>query len=71
MNLKGSPGEACLLLQLLWRLDSDERGRVPLLQEEGLESFLEYLRGLIAARAEDDYSALVEGAGELHVLPAL
>ena len=42
----------------------DERGRVPLLQEEGLESFLEYLRGLIAARAEDDYSALVEGAGE-------
>ena len=43
---------------------------MPLLQEEGLESFLEYLRGLIAARAEDDYSALVEGAGELHVLPA-
>ncbi|CAK0785054.1 hypothetical protein CVIRNUC_008259 [Coccomyxa viridis] len=35
------------------------------LQEEGLESFLEYLRGLIAARAEDDYSALVEGAASM------
>lgn len=34
-----------------------------LLQEEGLESFLEYLKALIAARAEEDYSALVEGAG--------
>ena len=34
-----------------------------LLQEEGLESFLEYLKGLIEARAEEDYSALVEGAG--------
>ena len=50
----------------------DERGRVPLLQEEGLESFLEYLRGLIAARAEDDYSALVEGVGKNthYALPA-
>ena len=35
-----------------------------LLQEEGLESFVEYLRGLISARAEEDYSALVEGAGK-------
>ena len=41
-----------------------------LLQEEGLESFLEYLRGLIAARAEEDYSALVEGASE-RMRPAL
>ncbi|CAL5229024.1 g12271 [Coccomyxa viridis] len=32
------------------------------LQEEGLESFLEYLRGLISTRAEEDYSALVESA---------
>jgi hypothetical protein len=35
-----------------------------LLQEEGLESFLKYLKALIAARAEEDYSALVEGAGK-------
>ena len=34
-------------------------------QEEGLESFLEYLRGLISTRAEEDYSALVESAGKL------
>ena len=38
-----------------------------LLQEEGLESFLEYLKALIAARAEEDYSALVEGAGASNV----
>jgi hypothetical protein len=33
-------------------------------QEEGLQSFLGYLRDLISKRAEEDYSALVEGGGE-------
>lgn len=35
------------------------------MQEEGLQSFLDYLRDLISKRAEEDYSALVEGEGEL------
>ena len=31
------------------------------LQEEGLQSFIGYLKDLILKRAEDDYTALVEG----------
>ncbi len=30
-------------------------------QEEGLQSFIAYLRDLILTRAEEDYTALVEG----------
>jgi len=35
------------------------------LQEEGLQSFLNYLKELISKRAEEDYSALVENSGQL------
>jgi hypothetical protein len=36
-----------------------------LLQDEGVHAFTEYVRNLIAERAREEYSALVESTGQL------
>ena len=48
------------------RLKDTEQSLCLVLQEEGLQSFIEYLKNLILRRAEEDYTALVEGSRASH-----